>query len=125
MVTAADRTVVSEKLRIVAHEAGNLYSSGIAALAAGANGLEVDARLTADHAVVALRSPVVDVGSGCVSVREVSYASLGELREQNGLPPVPTLKDALRWWSGASSGVIVDLKADRPGDATLAMIAGR
>ncbi|GAC1444200.1 MAG: glycerophosphodiester phosphodiesterase family protein [Mycobacteriales bacterium] len=99
----------------------NTLASIEAALAEGADGVEVDVRLTADGVAVCCHDAGLQRVAGVArGVRTLTLAELGAVRV--GGHPVATVVDALRAMRGAGR-LVLDLKPEQRGRALLAAVA--
>lgn len=89
------------------------------ALREGADGFEIDVRLTADHRLVALHDPVFHAGGRAYTVSELT---LTEIRRLHPLGDrVATLDEALAQHPGAT--VAVDAKTPQAAEEAAALLA--
>ncbi len=94
------------------------------ALAEGADGVELDVRLTRDDQVVVLHDPTLArVAGDRRGVHEIDARELPALRAETGTARIPTLAEALETCRGRI--VNVELKADVPDRRRLARAAVR
>ena len=126
-------------MRVIAHRGSsarapeNTLLAFRAALEDGADGVELDARLTADGVVVVMHDDdVARVTNGVGRISEMSFEQLGSVLVR-GSEPVPTLEEILDVVGGRVD-VVVEIKGafggarDVPGDevarAVVPLIAG-
>ena len=111
-------------MRVIAHRGSsarapeNTLAAFRAALEDGADGVELDARLTADEVVVVMHDDDVSRttnGTGCVS--EMSFEQVRALRV-SGSELIPTLEEVLAL-VGGSTGIVVEIKGAFGGARTI------
>jgi len=96
------------------------------AIGEGARALELDARLTADGAVVVLHDPSLARITGGADTREVHRCSARDIAAiQVDGHPIPTLDEALELAGQRRVIVNVEIKADRPRRGALTLAALR
>jgi glycerophosphoryl diester phosphodiesterase len=99
----------------------NTAASIVAALAEGADGVEVDVRLTADGVAVCCHDAGLQRVAGVArGVRTLTSAELGAVRV--GGHPMATLAEALQVMRGAGR-LVLDLKPEQRGRALLSAVA--
>src|SRR5438093_10081888 len=100
----AGRPMVVAHRGASADESENTIAAFEAAIAAGADAVEFDVRMTADRVAVVMHDPDVSrTTDGSGLVRDLALADLRRLRiglRSGGAEPIPTLDDALACLSG-------------------------
>lgn len=84
------------------------------AMADGADGVELDVRLTLDGIPVVCHDPDlarVTAGRNSARIAEMTAAELGHIELDQGAR-IPTLRDVLQWASRATALLDIELKAD-------------
>lgn len=111
-------------MRVIAHRGAsarapeNTLLAFRAALSDGADGIELDARLTLDGAVVVMHDDdVARVTNGVGRISEMSFEQLGSVLVR-GSEPVPTLVEALEVAAGRID-VVVEIKGAFGGARTI------
>lgn len=111
-------------MRVIAHRGAsarapeNTLLAFRAALSDGADGIELDARLTLDGAVVVMHDDdVARVTNGVGRISEMSFEQLGSVLVR-GSEPVPTLVEALEVVAGRID-VVVEIKGAFGGARTI------
>ena len=107
-----------------AEEPENTIAAFRAALALGADGVELDVRMTGDGQVAVVHDSAIEVGDGRTAVvGRVSLAELNEMRSRAGLPTVPTLGAV---FAALPSSYLVDIelkvRSPRVGAMTAAVV---
>ena len=98
----------------------NTLAGVAAALAEGADGVEVDVRLTADGVAVCVHDPGLQRVAGVArGVRTLTLAELAAIRV--GGHPVPTVADVLRTMAGRGR-LVLDLKPEQRTRALLSAV---
>lgn len=103
----------------------NTFAAFDLAMDEGADGVELDVRMTSDGALVIAHDDELHLASGrTVQVSKLSSAQLASLPESEH-PPIPTLAAVLDWAAARAALLNVELKGDVPQPAWLARKAVR
>jgi glycerophosphoryl diester phosphodiesterase len=96
-----------------AHEPENTLKSYHRALTDGADGIEIDVRMTTDGVLVISHDDEVPLADGAPPARisRLSYSQIKDLRTASG-EPVPTLRRVLLFQAETGSMINVELKSD-------------
>lgn len=89
------------------------------ALADGADGVELDVRMSADGALVIAHDDHITTQGGPVALHRLSLAQIQALATKSG-EPVPTLRQVLEFQARTGAYVNVELKGDVPAPAWMA-----
>jgi glycerophosphoryl diester phosphodiesterase len=89
------------------------------ALADGADGVELDVRMSADGALVVAHDDHIATRGGPVALHRLSLAQIQAL-ETTSCEPVPTLRQALEFQARTMAYLNVELKGDVPAPAWMA-----
>ncbi len=125
----AEPMIDRRRSRVIAHRAiaggrpENLMSGIAAAALAGADAVEIDARVTRDGvAVVCHDATPIRRASSPIPVRWMSSRRFSRLRDRESGEHLPTLADAIETAVAHGMGIVVDLKTTGAYEATVASL---